>query len=299
MRIDFIEEFLAAAEAKNITLAAKKMFMTQPVLSKHIKALEDELGAKLFSRSPRGLELTPSGRMAYESFRRISSEYRALTEQLCGAAKETPLTLSVGMLNLGSERYTMPIARALRKRQPNIKVAFKTEKPRDIVAGLLDSTLDVGFFPVATYQDRGQLSYVPIGKEEVSLAVREGHGIRADGTISPEDVAGSPLICLKERETSDLMNHLLKATGFQPKEVVEADELEVAAALIVDLDGYFAIPEFMVSRFKAFPSITVAPLQKPIFQTISFAYKTDNSNRALKLFIDEAMREFPEDPARS
>lgn len=292
MRIEHIEEFLAAAEAKNITLAARKLFMAQPVLSKHIKMLECELGDKLFSRSPRGLELTPCGQIAYESFRKISSEYRSLNDQIARMKEGAPLTLNVGMLNLGSERYTIPIIRALSKKEPEIKVTFKTEKPRDIVAGLLDGRFDVGFFPIATYQDRGELSYTPIGREEVSLAIKEGREIRAEGTISPKDVADCPLICLKERETSELMNSLLKTSGFHPKRIVEADELEIAAALIVDQDGYFAIPEFMVSRFETFPGIMVAPLQKPIFQTISFAYKTSNDNRALELFINEALREF-------
>ena len=56
-----IRAFLAAAECLNFTEAARRLYITQPTLSKHISLIESDLGFKLFVRSNRSVSLTPEG----------------------------------------------------------------------------------------------------------------------------------------------------------------------------------------------------------------------------------------------
>lgn len=199
------------------------------------------------------------------------------------------------MLNLGVERYITPVTFALKKAHPGIDIAYSTEKPRSIFEKLLDGSLDVGFFPGSTYDDKGSLSYLFLGREEVRVAVSSSSEAAKRDALTPEDLADNPLICLKEHETTDLMNALVFSAGFHPRQVVETEELEIAAALIVELNGYFAIPEFMFARFDAFPNITIVPMENPVYQNISFAYKTANENPTLGLFLEQARRLFSRD----
>ncbi|HEY2124069.1 MAG TPA: LysR family transcriptional regulator, partial [Chthoniobacterales bacterium] len=63
MELRHLRYFVAVAEAGSLTVAAEqKLHMSQPSLSRQIRELEDEVGAQLLSRSPRGIELTPAGR---------------------------------------------------------------------------------------------------------------------------------------------------------------------------------------------------------------------------------------------
>ncbi|HRI53311.1 MAG TPA: LysR family transcriptional regulator [Pseudomonadota bacterium] len=56
-----IRGFVAVAEAAHVGRAAEKLRLAQPALSRHIRALEDELGTPLFARTPRGMTLLPAG----------------------------------------------------------------------------------------------------------------------------------------------------------------------------------------------------------------------------------------------
>ena len=64
-----IRAFLAAAECLNFTEAARRLYITQPTLSKHISLIESDLGFKLFVRSNRSVSLTPEGAFLYQRMR--------------------------------------------------------------------------------------------------------------------------------------------------------------------------------------------------------------------------------------
>ena len=66
-----IRYFVAVAEEKNVGRAARRLRVAQPPISRHIRSLEDEIGATLFTRTPRGMELLPAGEVFLERARKI------------------------------------------------------------------------------------------------------------------------------------------------------------------------------------------------------------------------------------
>lgn len=73
---------LAVSETKNITQAAEKLNLTQPAVSQHIKALEQEFSTKIFNRTDSGLKITEDGKLIVKFAKRADALYQALVEDL-------------------------------------------------------------------------------------------------------------------------------------------------------------------------------------------------------------------------
>ena len=80
-----IRAFLAAAECLNFTEAARRLYITQPTLSKHISLIESDLGFKLFVRSNRSVSLTPEGAVVY---RQLQEQWKQLSHSVEEIEKE-------------------------------------------------------------------------------------------------------------------------------------------------------------------------------------------------------------------
>ncbi|ACL65528.1 transcriptional regulator, LysR family [Anaeromyxobacter dehalogenans 2CP-1] len=78
---------MAVAEEGHVGRAARKLHLTQPPLSRHILALEDELGTRLFERTPRGMMLLPAGEVFLSHARRILAEVDVAIARTKGAGE--------------------------------------------------------------------------------------------------------------------------------------------------------------------------------------------------------------------
>lgn len=161
------EYFLAAAEEMNISLAARKLHISQQCMSRHIQRLEDDYGTLLFNRKPR-LSLTPSGKLAVQTLRRIM----LLEQGLAAELRETDLGVH------GRLRVTAPQARfaammppvliPFHAKYPNVTVELHGYTTSDSEQKLLNGQSDmfIGINPTR----RSQWETVTLGREGMYLA---------------------------------------------------------------------------------------------------------------------------------
>jgi DNA-binding transcriptional LysR family regulator len=95
MDIRHLKAFIAVFEERNITSAAQRLFLSQPTLSVTIKQLEEDMGATLFIRQPRGVDVSDEARVLYPQARRMVAEAEALSRLFRGRENRSPLVLGI------------------------------------------------------------------------------------------------------------------------------------------------------------------------------------------------------------
>ncbi|MDR3640370.1 MAG: LysR family transcriptional regulator [Humidesulfovibrio sp.] len=153
MELYQLRTFVAVAEEGHLTRAAERLFISQPAVSAHIKALEEELGVALFTRSSRGMQLTREGQAlraqaeaALKSVGELLSQARSLRENLSG---ELHLALNTDPDLLRVRR----LMDALRAAHPKLQVHLPQGSSNLIIEDVRAGRLDGGFAYVSEPAD--------------------------------------------------------------------------------------------------------------------------------------------------
>lgn len=145
MELYQLRTFVAVAEEGHLTRAAERLFISQPAVSAHVKALEEELGVALFTRSARGMQLTregaalkPQAEAALRSVGELLSQARALREDLVGELK-IALNTDPELLRVRQLMVT------LREGHPRLEVHLCQSMSKIIVEDVRAGRLDGGY----------------------------------------------------------------------------------------------------------------------------------------------------------
>jgi DNA-binding transcriptional LysR family regulator len=170
MVIDLVQlrTFLAVAEERHLTRAAERLHVSPSAASNHIKALERTLGAQLFVRTNRNLELTRSGQMLLLKARAVLSEAAELSSFARELSGKIEGHLVVGSSSDPAASRVGQIVRALRDTHPLISVELRARSSAGTRQGLKTGELDVGFL-VGRAVD-ASLSYHELGNAVFQVA---------------------------------------------------------------------------------------------------------------------------------
>ncbi|MFE0458894.1 LysR family transcriptional regulator [Kitasatospora sp. NPDC058965] len=141
MELRTLRYFVAVAEELHFGRAATRLHMSQPPLSRAIKRLEDEVGARLFSRSPSGVALTPVGAVLLDEARALLDQADRLAVRVRAAAGSA--TLTVGILGDGTDPGVARLAAGYRRSHPGIDVRVRDTDLTDPTCGLRAGLVDV------------------------------------------------------------------------------------------------------------------------------------------------------------
>ena len=140
-----IQIFLAAAKYENFSQAANALNVTQPLISRTISLLEQELGFPLFTRERRRVILSPAGRNLYDQWQRLYSFMEKSLESAYSIhASRSILTISDDWISSKS-KYLIPISNVYSAQHPEVELHIDQMSPGDIVAAVTTGLSDVGF----------------------------------------------------------------------------------------------------------------------------------------------------------
>ena len=136
--------FYTVAKCRNISGAARELFISQPAISKAIARLEQNLGSTLFLRSSRGVKLTESGELLYSQVERAFLAIAQGEKQLLQMQK-----LGVGHLSLGASatlcKYVLlPILQPFVRQNPHIQISISCQSSYETIEALEKGSIDIG-----------------------------------------------------------------------------------------------------------------------------------------------------------
>jgi DNA-binding transcriptional LysR family regulator len=212
--------FIAVAEELHFGNAAKRLHMSQPPLSQQIAALEYDLGVKLFVRSKRKVEITPAGEQFLKDARRILADMTAASARARAAAEGQTGTLRIG-LNYSAPINPMlsAIFRRFTKHYPNVGLELHENTSAKQLDGLYQRSLDCCFIWATRDDTSKELSVLPLGKDELKLAIAREHSLSKKRKITAADLKGQTIyLTLRQTRTAfyDALLAACRRSGFDP-----------------------------------------------------------------------------------
>lgn len=185
-----LESFICVARTGSMTAAAQILYLTPPALAQQMNRLEREVHVPLFTRSPRGMTLTPAGKAFYEDACKVLD----MTDQMLRRCRETEKQ-SERTVRIGSVRGLVPdfypkIQRAVRKRCPDIQPEHVEDTFEALRRALLDGEIDAFEFYDAPLTRHPLLRYIPLITEGRSCLMISDHPLASRKKILLEDLIG-------------------------------------------------------------------------------------------------------------
>jgi len=211
-QLDELRTFCAAVDLGGIGRAAQRLHLSQPAVSKRLKALEELVGAPLLERSPRGVTMTTDGERLYAHARRVVAELEELNGLLdhMHAAGET---VHLAISHTAAE-FVMPRALVLMRRETSAAVEVVIANSRVVKHMIADGTASIGVAACLADETVPDVTLVPLIDDEIVIAVPLGHPWARRSSITPAEMLSTPLILRDpDAHTRQVIDDALTAAG--------------------------------------------------------------------------------------
>ncbi len=171
MDLRLLRYFLVIAEELNVTRAAARLGIQQAPLSQQIKLFERALGAQLFRRKPRGVELTEAGLALRNEAASIFASVDRAVDTVVRVSRGEQGEIRIGLTTSACFHPFPPQAiRAFRRANPQVKIAFEQDSTPGLIAALQAGRIDVAFIRTAIGQPAG-VKVLPLLEEPMVVAL--------------------------------------------------------------------------------------------------------------------------------
>jgi DNA-binding transcriptional LysR family regulator len=245
MELRHLRYFVTAAEELNFSRAAVRLHVSQPPLSRQIQNLEHEIGATLFDRSRKKLQLTRAGELFLREAKEIlaQSERAVRLTKAVGQGKNGDLT--VAFLSPLGGIFLPPALRALLKNYPLVNVSVVEMAPRRQIDALLERQIDLGIMPKVEAQFEKELAWEPVLEVGLVAALPPTHRLTTLRRIPLRALAPETLVFFKRSSAPavhDWIRDLCRAAGFEPKIGRQCDQPQAILDTVASGIGISIVP---------------------------------------------------------
>ncbi|WP_066256169.1 LysR family transcriptional regulator [Neobacillus drentensis] len=290
MELRQLQLFLEVAKHKSITKAAESMHLSQPALSKSIKALEDELGMTLIIRTNKTSDLTDAGRIVLEYSQKMAAVLNEMKTTLNDITN-----LSMGQIDIGLPPFigSLFFPRVMAKFHhtfPNIELNITEYGGARVVKSVEEGEFELGVAVLPI--DEQQFDVYPIVEEEMKLLVYKDHPLATRNVVDIKELKDEEFIFYHEEfALNKIMRNQFIAAGFEPKILFQSSQWDLMTEMVAANLGITILPDSICNR--AFNTdLRVIDLKEDILWRLAVITKQGRYiSNAGRTFIDFILKE--------
>ncbi len=294
--------FVTVARCRNISGAARALYISQPAISKAISRLEQNLNTTLFLRSSRGVKLTEAGELLY---RQVESAFYAISqgEQQLKKMQELGMGhLSIGASSTLCKYVLLPYLRTFTEENPHIQISISCQSTWQTVQELENGSVDIGLIGENDRMDK--LSFFPVQEiEDIFVCtgsylanLKERAGLSASASVRDILAASTLMLLDKGNITRQYMDKYLALEGIETAQTLEVTSMDLLIDFariglgIACVIRSFVSEELKQGRLISLPLPAAIPARRIGFAVL----KNAPVSPALQKLLDRVAPERPE-----
>ncbi|MBP1205054.1 DNA-binding transcriptional LysR family regulator [Duganella sp. 1411] len=289
MEIHHLKTFAAVAREGSITRASERLFLSQPAVSAHVKAMEDYLGLTLFERTARGMSLTSNGQRILAKAERTLNIHRELLDEANHIKGRLAGRLRIGVGGQSNNEAIGRLVRRFSEHHPEVEVSLEHGSSNGTLAGIRNGLLDAGFYNESRNPDE-DLVTIEVARFPVYVAAPAGMfdtSVPLDwATLAdvPWIFAPSSLCCGGAAE------HLFKTRNFRPRRIISIDRESVTRSMLIERLGVGLLHGETALEAQRLGEIDILCIAQSSVRNL-FAHLASRAAEPLFVAINEALGE--------
>jgi DNA-binding transcriptional LysR family regulator len=239
--VQALRYFVEVARRQGFTRAAETLHVTQPAITKRVRALEEALGARLLVRERRRVTLTEAGRLVLERAQGVFDALRGIEEEVVELGAVHRGRLRLGVTPLVGVTFFPPLLAEFHRAHPGIVLELREEGSRHIEKLVAERELDVGAVVLPT--DEKVFGTLPFVEDELAAILPADHALARRRSLALRDLRDSPFVLY--RPEFALHGHVLAAcerSGFAPVVVGESSHWDFIVEMVAAGIGVALLP---------------------------------------------------------
>lgn len=274
MEIEYIREFVVLAETKNFNETAERLFTTQSTISKHLKQVEAELGAPLFTRTSRRVQLNQAGEIFLPYARKILDLQYQYTTDLSNHLQGSASTLTIASIPVMAQYGITDIIARFNQENKKIHLKILETEAAELLPLLCDGSCELAFTreEPGGREESGGFAQIPYYTDRLVALFPPSHPLAGSGSLSLAQLSQEPLLFIKEKTfLYDLCVSACEQAGFHPNVVFSSHRIENIVDLVEKGMGIALLMERQAAG-RQDGNFSMAAIEPAVISRISLVY---------------------------
>ncbi|WP_163100152.1 LysR family transcriptional regulator [Peribacillus alkalitolerans] len=286
MYFDALKTFVTLAEVKNFTKTSDSLHISQPSVSLHIKNLEKEFQTELFMRSPKHVQITPTGDILYNRAKQIISLYEQTKDDILDHHNSVQGELTIGASFTIGEYILPSLLFKLQNDFPELELKVVIGNTEEIVEYIRQFKVDIGLIEGQTNEK--ELFIHSFMKDELFIIASPSHP-SIKGNITWGDLQDHTWITREVGSgTREYLEHVIRSNGLKVKSLISISSNQGIKECVIQGMGISLLSRSVIVRELKHGELSIIPIENQSF-TRTFSYVVSpimKNKKSVEAFIN-------------